>query len=88
MYTHSPKPVYPLSAQRRGEEGTVIVLVLVTRTGLPENVSVEKTSGHRGLDEAAVAAIKTWRFKPAREGSQAVDSWVRIPVVFRIEGPS
>jgi protein TonB len=85
-YLKNPPPRYPMSARRNGEQGTVTLRVLVTREGLPANVSVQTTSGSTGLDQAAIEAVRGWRFAPARQGAQAVEAWVLVPIVFRLEG--
>lgn len=87
-YLRNPPPRYPVSARRNGEQGTVTLRVLVDREGLPANVAIEKTSGYAPLDNAAREAVRNWRFAPARRGSQAVEAWVLVPVVFRLEDAS
>jgi periplasmic protein TonB len=87
-YLNNPAPRYPLIARRNGEQGTVTLKVLVTREGVPASVNVEKTSGSRHLDSAALETVKTWRFVPARQGGQAVEAWVLVPIVFKLEGTS
>ena len=87
-YLKNPAPSYPLASRRAGEQGTVTLRVRVTREGLPERVSVEKTSGSRRLDTAALDAVRSWRFVPARRGETPIESWVVVPVVFRLENPS
>jgi protein TonB len=87
-YLQNPAPRYPLMARRRGEQGTVTLRVLVTRDGIPARVSVERTSGSGHLDSAALETVKTWRFTPARAGSEPIEAWVLVPVVFRLEGTS
>lgn len=87
-YLRNPPPRYPLAARRAGEQGTVTLKVLVTREGLPARVDLEKSSGSAHLDHAALEAVKTWRFAPARQGAEPVESWVLVPIVFRLEGTS
>jgi protein TonB len=87
-YLRNPAPRYPLIARRNGEQGTVTLRVLVTREGIPAQVSVEKSSGSGHLDGAALDAVKTWRFVPARRGAEAVEAWMLVPVVFKLEGIS
>ena len=87
-YLRNPKPVYPMSARRRGEEGTVILNVLVTREGVPAMVTVQTTSGSSTLDRVAVEAVKGWRFVPARRGTEAVEASVLVPIVFKFDGTS
>jgi protein TonB len=77
-----------MSARRRGEQGTVMLRVFVTTDGLPSRVNIETTSGSSALDAAALDAVKTWRFVPARQGGQAVEAWVLVPIVFRLDGGS
>ena len=84
-YLRNPPPRYPLAARRNGEEGTVILRVLVTADGAAARVELDRTSGSTSLDGAALEAVRGWRFVPARRGSQNVEDWVRVPVVFRIE---
>jgi len=83
-YLHNPAPAYPMAARRRGDQGTVMIKVLVTAEGSPANVSLDKTSGHPSLDEAAVNAVRSWRFVPAREGAQAVEALYIVPVVYKL----
>jgi len=87
-YLRNPGPRYPDAARRAGEQGTVTLRVLVTREGLPARVTVEKSSGSAHLDHAALEAVKAWRFTPARQGAERVESWMLVPVVFRLEGTS
>jgi protein TonB len=84
----NPAPRYPLASRRSGEQGTVTLRVLVTREGLPARVDVEKSSGSPHLDAAAQQAVKAWRFTPARQGQNTIESWMLVPVVFRLEGSS
>jgi protein TonB len=87
-YLSNPRPEYPRLARRNGEEGTVILRVLVTRQGLPARVETDKSSGSTLLDDAALRAVKGWRFAPARKGLEPIEEWVRVPIVFRLENVS
>ena len=87
-YLRNPAPRYPASARRAGTQGTVTLRVQVTREGLAARVDVEKSSGSPHLDAAALEAVKAWRFVPARQGAEPVESRVLVPIVFRLEGPS
>lgn len=84
-YLRNPPPRYPLAARRNGDEGTVMLRVLVTTEGAAARVELDRTSGSASLDGAALEAVRNWRFVPARRGSQNVEDWVRVPVVFRLE---
>jgi protein TonB len=87
-YLQNPLPRYPVAARRAGEQGTVILRVLVSREGAAVRVELDKSSGSPHLDAAARETVKAWRFTPARRGAEAIESWVVVPVVFRLEGRS
>jgi len=84
-YLRNPPPRYPSVARRNGDQGTVMLKVLVSPEGVPARVELDKSSGSSPLDSAALDAVKAWRFVPARRGAQNVEAWVRVPVVFRLE---
>jgi protein TonB len=79
-----PAPRYPHAARRRGAEGTTWLRVELAPTGRVVRVDVERSAGHRDLDSAAVAAVRTWRFARLPEGMDSSDLWFRIPVDFRL----
>jgi periplasmic protein TonB len=83
-YRDTPRPDYPDSARREGREGRVLLRVLVDDQGRSKQVEINSTSGSAALDRAAAEAIKRWRFHPARYGDQPVESWLRIPIEFRL----
>jgi protein TonB len=84
----NPAPSYPAASRRAGEQGTVTLRVRVAVDGSASRVTVEKSSGSPHLDAAALEAVKAWRFTPARRGADAVESWMLVPIVFRLEGRS
>ncbi|RMF67471.1 MAG: energy transducer TonB [Calditrichaeota bacterium] len=75
---------YPEIARKAGLEGRVIVQVLVSETGKVVKTRVIKSLGHSGMDEAAVSAIRSVRWKPALQRDKPVKVWVAIPVIFRL----
>ena len=79
----SPAPDYPAAALRRGESGTVMVRVQVDAAGMPGEVSLDKRSGSRDLDRAAMNAVHQWRFQPAQRDGQAIASSLVIPIDFK-----
>ena len=74
----------PAAARSRGWQGQVLLRVKVTAEGYSESVTVERSSGHDLLDEAAVTAVEKWRFIPARRGTTAVACTVRVPIIFTL----
>lgn len=77
-------PRYPYLARRRGQEGRVVLRVQVTAGGDPAEVQVRWSSGYRLLDDAAIRAVKAWRFSPASRGGISVASSVDVPVSFKL----
>jgi len=84
-YLANPPPVYPALARRRGIEGKVILEAHINTAGIPFAVKVVTSAGDASLDEAALNAVWHWRFIAAKRGDQAVEAWVRIPLVFRLD---
>jgi protein TonB len=84
-YLHTPEPAYPASAREEGEEGVVILKVRISRGGLPEEIVLERSSGHGALDRAAIAAVRRWSFTPARRGDEAIEAWMQVPIRFRLD---
>jgi len=85
-YLQNPPPVYPALARRLGEQGRVLLRVMVTAEGMAERVELKASSGADRLDRAALDAVKRWRFVPARQGEQTVAAWVVVPISFSLEG--
>ncbi len=84
-YLNNPAPVYPLFARRQGWSGVVLLRVLVTQEGVVGDIEIKKSSGRKILDEAALKAVKHWRFLPAQLGGMELESWVNVPVRFSLE---
>jgi len=77
-------PRYPEAARREGVEGTVTLRFEVLASGKVGSVQVQRSAGRPDMDRAAVEAIKTWLFEPARRGKEAVAVWVTLPVRFEL----
>ena len=77
-------PVYPRRALKLGQQGTVTLHAKIMSNGLPGELKVAKSSGHRLLDQAAFEAVKGWEFEPENVNGRAVVCWVRVPVRFVI----
>lgn len=84
-YLNNPPPAYPRLSRRLREEGEVELRVRVSPQGQPMTVELARSSGSQRLDDAALKAVREWRFEPARQGSRAVEAWVRVPIHFKLE---
>lgn len=85
-YLNNPAPVYSLMARRQGESGKVLLLVQVTAEGTAGRVEIQQSCGFPRLDEAALEAVRKWRFVPARRGEQAIAASVIVPLTFKLNG--
>jgi TonB family protein len=83
-YRETPQPHYPDSARRDGKEGRVLLRVLVDDEGRTKAIEVNTSSGHEILDQAAIAALRKWRFVPARASGNPVETWVKVPIEFQL----
>jgi periplasmic protein TonB len=79
------RPTYPAAPRRLGIQGTTLLRVHVLADGRIGDVLVETSAGHADLDQAAVGAIRGWRFEPARRGNEPVAMWVLLPFEFRLK---
>jgi len=80
------EPTYPEQARQTGQQGTVVLKIQILASGRPGQVNVYHSSGSDLLDEAAINAVRQWRFMPAtdRDSSQPIVCYTTIPVVFKL----
>ena len=79
------KPKYTAAAMRAKIEGTVEVEAIILKDGSVGPVRVVRSLDKElGLDEAAIAAVKQWEFKPGRKDGEAVAVLVNIELTFKI----
>ncbi|MGC1332331.1 energy transducer TonB, partial [Pseudomonas sp.] len=84
-YLRAPDPQYPDRDREDGNEGTVVLRVLVDESGKPGQVDVLRSSGFSSLDEAGRAAARAALFKPYREGGHALPVYVIVPLRFQLD---
>ena len=84
-YLRNPSPSYPPLSRRAGEEGKVVLRVLVNAQGSAETVEIRTSSGSSRLDESAQRTVRNWKFIPAKKGELAIQSWVLVPIIFKLE---
>lgn len=78
-------PEYPVTSQRLGEQGAVVVRLKVGTNGRVEQAEVEESSGSERLDKAAMTEAKrAWRYVPATEDGIPVAAWTVRKVTFEL----
>ncbi len=81
-YVEAPQPRYPAESRRSGEEGLVVLRVLINELGRAARVDIERSSGHSRLDEAARLAVQRALFRPYVENGVARMAMATIPIEF------
>ncbi|MGO4378713.1 energy transducer TonB [Pseudoduganella sp. RAF53_2] len=79
------KPAYPQSALRNGDTGTVTLAFLIGTDGHVAASKVEKSSGYRDLDRAAIGGLSQCRFKPGTVDGVPFESWTRVQYVWSLD---
>jgi len=80
---YAPNPSFSDQARKAKVQGTILLVVTVTASGDVADVKVVKGLGS-GLDENAVATVRTWKFKPGTEDGIPVQSEVKVEVSFHL----
>ncbi len=78
-------PPYPPAAGRRGEEGSVEMLVQIAADGSVSSVEIATSSGHALLDKTARDAVAHWHFRPAMQNGVAVPTQMMQVFNFKID---
>lgn len=84
-YLNNPRPTYPAISKRLGEQGKVVLRVLIGTDGLPQKVEINKSSGFDRLDRQAQDAVMRWRFVPGKRNGVPETMWNLVPVNFVLE---
>lgn len=79
-------PKYPASAIKERQSGTVRVEVSIDKAGQVSAVELAGTSGSAVLDAVAIERAWHWKFNPATENGEPVESRIRVPVIFSLDG--
>lgn len=77
--------VYPEIARKAGIEGRVVVWLQIDETGEIIQTQIQKSLGPNGCDEAAVSALKSVKWTPAKKDDKPVTVWIAAPIDFKLE---
>ena len=84
-YLQNPKPAYPPMSKRIGEQGKVVVRVLIGVDGVAQKAEIRTSSGFDRLDQAALATSLRWRYVPGKRGGVPETMWFSVPINFVLE---
>lgn len=84
-YLNNPKPPYPALSKRLGEQGKVVVRVLIGTDGTAQQAEIRTSSGYDRLDQAALTTVLKWRYVPGKRGGVPEAMWFNVPINFVLE---
>jgi len=84
-YLQNPAPAYPAISKRLGEQGKVVVRVLIGADGAPQRAEVKRSSGYDRLDRSAIDYVMTCRYVPGKVGGVPQAMWYEAPVNYVLE---
>ncbi len=84
-YLNNPKPAYPPLSKRLGEQGKVVVRVLIASDGTAQQAQVHQSSGFERLDQAALSTVLKWRYVPGKRAGVPEAMWFNVPINFVLE---
>jgi TonB family protein len=82
---YSPDPKFPKSEQHVSREGAVKVKLVVRSDGVPTDVTISR-SLNPDFDNAAIDAVKQWKFSPAIKNGAPIAVQIAIEVQFHLTG--
>jgi protein TonB len=78
------QPLYPPLARQARIQGQVVIRAVISRNGMIENLQV--LSGHPMLVQAAIDAVKQWRYRPYFLNGEPVEVETQVTVNFLLSG--
>lgn len=79
----TPVPEYPVSLACAEIGGKVELQLVVGTDGRPVRTTLQTRSGVPELDQLALEAVQSWKFRPATANGQPVQATVQVPITFR-----
>jgi TonB family protein len=79
---HHVSPRYPLDARSQGIEGTVLMEAVISKGGVPLNLTIRNTLVDQRLVQAALEAVRQWRYKPTELNGQPIEVATTVTVAF------
>ncbi len=83
-YLQNPKPRYPAVSKKMGEQGRVLVRVLIGADGSAQKAEIKQSSGFERLDQAALSTVLLWHYVPGKRGGVPEAMWFNVPITFEL----
>lgn len=85
IMTYGPPPPYPAASRHKKETGTVVVRIVISERGTVMEASIRQSSGFAALDDAALNAVRRYRFSPTLRDGRAVIATGSITMPFTLK---
>ncbi|MCW0399261.1 hypothetical protein NB700_001817 [Xanthomonas sacchari] len=85
QYRKTNSPKYLEAARAAGQQGVVVLRVLVDEAGYPAAIQVAKSTAGEALTIETIRAVASWRFKPAEREGVPVKGVILVPVYFLLD---
>jgi protein TonB len=79
------KAEYPKASLMNEEQGTVSMSFLVNADGTVAESKLEKTSGFKNLDKAAIKSISACKFKPGTKDGAPAQTWTKVDYAWKLD---
>ena len=79
------KAEYPKASLMNEEQGTVSISFLIAADGAVLDSKLEKSSGFKGLDKAAIKSISACKFKPGTKDGAAAQTWTKVDYAWKLD---
>ena len=78
-------PEYPNESKVLGEQGKVVLKILISIDGYVKRIELSSSSGYKKLDESAIQTATKWRFLPGQRGDVPEEMWMLVPINFELK---
>ncbi len=80
------QPIYSDEARDAGQQGIVVLKVLVDEVGFPVGIKVMRSTAGAELTIESLRAVSSWQFRPAMKDGVAVKGALLVPIYFFLDG--
>jgi len=79
------KAEYPKASLMNEEQGTVSMSFLIASNGEVKESKLDKSSGFKNLDKAALKALSACKFKPGTKDGSPADTWTKVDYAWKLD---
>lgn len=79
------KAEYPKASLMNEEQGTVSMSFLVKADGSVADSKIDKSSGFKNLDKAAIKSLSACKFKPGTKDGAPAETWTKVDYAWKLD---